>query len=179
MRPTVDRYATDSWPICHRQLTDIPPTADRYTTDSWPTYHRQLTDIPPTYDRYSVEMRRRNIDRYSADGLSLWVPNVGRRSLDSRPPLDRQSADGRSTDGRLSSDCRSTVDQLSTAIVSTAIAVDIAVDITYSKHDPKSNFLKIWLEKGEICKTHLRHDGQNTDLQSWRLPFRLSTIERT
>ena len=45
MRPTVDRYATDSWPIYHRQLTDTPPTVDRHITDSWPIYHRHMTDI--------------------------------------------------------------------------------------------------------------------------------------
>ena len=108
-----DWYATDSWPICDRQLTDMRPTAGRYATDSWPTYHRQLTDIPPTYDRYSVEVCRRNIDRYSADGLSLCRPTGGRLSTDCRPPLDRQSIDSRSIFERLSIDSRLTVDRLS------------------------------------------------------------------
>ena len=43
---------------------------------------------------------------------------------------------------RLSSDCRSTIDRMSTDI-----AVDIAVNITYSKHDPDI-FLKGYYLKG-------------------------------
>ena len=44
-------------------------------------------------------------------------------------------------------------------------------------------FLNIWIEEiEEIFKTHLKHGGQNTDPQSrdnpWRLPCRMSTIER-
>ena len=31
-------------------------------------------------------------------------------------------------------------------------------------------FLKIWLEKEEICYTHLKHGGQNTNLQSMDYP---------
>ena len=73
------------------------PTADRYATDSWPTYHWQLTDIPPTYDRYSVEVCRRNIDRYSADGLSLCRPTVDHLSIDSRSTGERLALDSRST----------------------------------------------------------------------------------
>ena len=91
----------------------MPPTVDRYATDSWPTYHRQLTDIPPTYDRYSVEVRLRNIDRYSADSLSLSRPTGGRISTDTRPPVGRQSTDCRPTLGRPSTDYRSTIDRLS------------------------------------------------------------------
>ena len=45
-------------------------------------------------------------------------------SIDSRPSVDRVSIDSRSS-----------VDRVSTA-TSTDIAVDIAVDSTYSKHDP-------------------------------------------
>ena len=129
----------------------MPPTVDRYATDSWPTYHRQLTDIPPTYDRYSVEVRLRNIDRYSADSLSLSRPTGGRISTDSRPTVDRHSTACRSTVHRLSTDSRSTIDRLSIDYrptidrlstdyrstidryidrLSTDIAVDIAVDIT-------------------------------------------------
>ena len=141
---THDWNATDSWSICDRQLTDMPPTVDRYATDSWPTYHRQLTDIPPTYDRYSV--RRRNIDRYSADGLSLCRPNGGRHStdcdhlsIDSRSTLDREAVDCRATVDRLSIDCRSTIDRYIDR-VSTDIAIDIAVDITCSKHDPNNYY---------------------------------------
>ena len=44
--------------------------------------------------------------------------------MDSRPSVDRQVTE-----------CRSSVDRVSTA-TSTDIAVDIAVAITYSKHDP-------------------------------------------
>ena len=32
---TLDWYSNDSWPIYHRQLTDIPPTVDRYITHKW------------------------------------------------------------------------------------------------------------------------------------------------
>ena len=67
--------------------------------------------------------------------------DVGRQSIDtrrlilvdSRSTLDRQSVDSRSTVDRVSIEYRSSVDRLSTA-TSTDIAVDIAVDITYSKH---------------------------------------------
>ena len=31
-------------------------------------------------------------------------------------------------------------------------------------------FFKIWLEKEQICKTHFKHGGQNTDLQSMDYP---------
>ena len=56
-------------------------------------------------------------------------------AVDSRSILDRHSVDTRSTVDRESTECRPSVDRLSTA-TSTDIAVDIAVDITYSKHDP-------------------------------------------
>ena len=38
---------------CLRKPLDSPAklTHDWYSTDSWPIYHRQLTDISPTYDR--------------------------------------------------------------------------------------------------------------------------------
>ena len=32
---TVDRYATNSQPILHRQSTDIPQTVYQYSTDNW------------------------------------------------------------------------------------------------------------------------------------------------
>ena len=69
-------------------------------------------------------MRRRNIDRYSADSLSHYRPTIDRLSTDYRPTIDR-----------LSTDCRPTINRLSTAI-STATSTDISVDITHSKQDP-------------------------------------------
>jgi len=54
-------------------------------------------------------------------------------AVDSRSTLDRYSIDTRSTVDRESTEYRSSADRLSTAT-----STDIAVDITYSKHDPKS-----------------------------------------
>ena len=117
MRPTVDRYATDSWPICHRQLTDMRPTVDRYTTDSWPTYQRQLTDMPPIVDRHindswpiyhrhmtdirstAISTASRYIDHQSAISTasrSTVDRRSGRQSIDSRLTVDRHSIDSRS-----------------------------------------------------------------------------------
>ena len=87
------------------------PTVDRYATDSWPTYHQQLTDITPTYDRYSVEVRWRSIDRYSGDTLSLCRPNIDRLSTNSGPTLDGLSVDSRPTVDRLTIVYRSTIDR--------------------------------------------------------------------
>ena len=71
--------------------------------------------MSPTYDRWSVEVRRRNIDRYSADSLSHDLLTIDRLSTDYRPLY------------------RPSVDRLPTAI-STAISVET----TYSKQDPLS-----------------------------------------
>ena len=113
---THDWYSNDSWPIYHRQLTNIPPTVHRYTTDSWLIYHRQLTD---SKSRCVVEI-----------------------STDTRPivylTIDRLSTDYPQTIHRLSTDYRPSIDQLSTAIstaMSTAMSTDISVDITHSKQD--------------------------------------------
>ena len=107
----------------------MPPTVDRHITDSWPICHRHMTDIRSRcVDRY--------IDRQSTDSRSMYLSTVDRLSIDTRSTVDRQSIDTRSTLDRESTECRSSIDRLSTA-TSTDIAVDIAVDITYSKHDPK------------------------------------------
>ena len=65
-------------------------------------------NIPPTVDRYitEVEVRRRNIDRYSADSLSHYRPTIDRLSTDYRPTVDRLSTDYRPTVDRLSTDYR-------------------------------------------------------------------------
>ena len=81
-------------------------------------------------------MRRRNIDRYSADSLSHYRPTIDRPSTDYRPTIDRPSTD-----------CRPTIDRLSTAI-STAMSTDISVDITYSKQDPPR------VDAGNVWYTH-------------------------
>ena len=100
--------------------------------------------MPPTYDRYSVEVRLRNIDRYSADSLSLSRPTGGRISTDSRPTVDRHSTACRSTVHRLSTDSRSTIDRLSIDYRPLyRSTVDRCsgrhyVAITYSKHDPRT-----------------------------------------
>ena len=62
--------------------------------------------------------------------------HIDRLSTDYRPTIHRVSTECRSTVHRVSIDSRSSVDRVSTA-TSTDIAVDIAVDSTYSKHDPK------------------------------------------
>ena len=80
-------------------------------------------------------------------------------SIDSRPSVDRQSIECRSTVDRVSIDTRSTVDRVSTA-TSTDIAVDIAVDSTYSKHDP-------------ICLPRF-HDGLSVYLSR-----KLETVQKT
>ena len=46
-------------------------------------------DIPPTYDRYSVEVRLRNIDRCSANSLSLSRPSLDLLSTDYQPSFDQ------------------------------------------------------------------------------------------
>ena len=71
-------------------------------------------------------MRRRNIDRYSADSLSHYRPTIDRLSTDYRPTVDRLSTDYRPL-------YRPSVDRLSTAI-----STDRSVDTTYSKQDPKN-----------------------------------------
>ena len=53
----------------------------------------------------------------------------------SRLTIDRLSSDYRPSVDWLSTECRPSVDRVSTA-TSTDIAVDIAVDATYGKHDP-------------------------------------------
>ena len=144
------------------------PTVDRYATDNWPTYHRQLADIQPTYDRYSVEMcrplYRPPVDRLSVDVAVDTRSIVGRLSIDSRPSVDRQSTECRSSVDRVSIECRPSVDRLSTA-TSTAIAVDIAVDITYSKHDPKILLWLNWLKQNVIMKM----------LRKWIKGYKLKT----
>ena len=87
-------------------------------------------------DRYMSAKCRRGIGNLkSYVGRHTCPSTVDRVAVDSRSTLDRHSIDTRSTLDRESTECRSTVDRLSTA-TSTDIAVDIAVDITYSKHDP-------------------------------------------
>ena len=68
-------------------------------------------------------------------GWHTYRPTIDRLSTECRPSVDRQSTECRSTVDRVSIDSRSSVDRVSTA-TSTDIAVDIAVDSTYSKHDP-------------------------------------------
>ena len=71
-----------------------------------------------------------NVDRYK--GMTL-----GRHTC--RPTDDRHSTDTRSSVGRLSIVSRPSGDTVSIEcrpLPSTDMAVDIAVDITYSKHDP-------------------------------------------
>ena len=86
---THDWYSNDSWPIYHRQLTDIPPTVDWYTTDSWPIYHRHMTD---SKSRCVVEI--------STDTRPIVYLTIDRLSTDYRPTIDR-----------LSTDCRPTIDR--------------------------------------------------------------------
>ena len=67
---THDWYSNDSWPIYHRQLTDIPPTVDRYITDIWPIVGRGASRpiVYPTLDWLSTDYRplyRPSVDRLS------------------------------------------------------------------------------------------------------------------
>ena len=72
----------------------------------------------------------RRTSRPTIDWLSTdYPPSVDRVSIDSRPSVDRVSIERRPS-----------VDRVSTA-TSTDIAVDVAVDTTYSKHDPITNWL--------------------------------------
>ena len=98
-------------------------------------------------------MHLRNIDRYSADSLSLSRPTGGRISTDSRPTVDRHSTACRSTIDRLSIDYRSTIDRLSIDYrplyrstvdrYSGRHSGRHYVAITYSKHDPKNSRLPL------------------------------------
>ena len=106
---THDWYATDSWPICHRQLTDISPTVDRYTTDIWPIFGRGAsTKYRPILGRWFIAL-----------------------STEYRSTLDRLSTTSRSIVDRLSMDSRSTIER-----DIDRVSTDIAVDITYNKHGP-------------------------------------------
>ena len=78
--------------------------------------------------------------------------HIDRLSTDYRPTIHRVSTECRSTVDRVSIDSRSSVDRVSTA-TSTDIAVDIAVDTTYSKHDPSIFWSDIQkTKKGKIEK---------------------------
>ena len=90
-----------------------------------------------------------HIDRLSTD----YRPTIHRVSTECRSTVDRVSINSRSSVDRQSIECRSTVDRVSTA-TSTDIAVDIAVDSTYSKHDPKFLLLEnVCLHKGHVSLT--------------------------
>ena len=62
---THDWYSNDSWPIYHRQLTDIPPTVDRYITDiSCPIVSRGASSkYRPILGRYICRPLYRPISR--------------------------------------------------------------------------------------------------------------------
>ena len=94
---------TDSWPICHRQFTDIPPTVDWYTTDSWPIYHQHMTDS-----------KSKCVVQLSTDTRPIVYLTIDRLSTNYRPTIDRLSTNYRPTVDRLSTDYRPTVDRLST-----------------------------------------------------------------
>ena len=81
-------------------------------------------------DRLSTDYRL-NIDRLS----TKCRPSVDGQSTECRSTGDRVSIECRPSVDRVSIECRPSVDRVSTA-TSTDIAVDIAVAITYSKHDP-------------------------------------------
>ena len=112
-------------------------------------------------------MRRRNIDRYSADSLSHYRPTIDPLSTDHRPTIDRLSTDYRPTIDRLSTDYRPTIDRLSTdyrptvdryidrlsTAISTAMSTDISVDITHSKQDPRTDVIIT------VNTSHLIHRG--------------------
>ena len=95
-------------------------------------------------------MRRRNIDRYSADSLSHYRPTIDPLSTNHRPTIDRLSTNYRPTVDRY-------IDQLSTAI-STAMSTDISVDITHSKQDPR-----IIHHHSYMSKTHSWEHNINTN----------------
>ena len=101
-------HVTDTW-----HMTDIRPTVDQYTTDSWPIYHRQLTNITPTRDRYLMEMRLQNVNWHSADSWLLYWPTIAWLSTDIWLTINWLSTDYQPTIDRLSADIyRSTIDRL-------------------------------------------------------------------
>ena len=76
IRPTVDRYTTDSWPICHRHMTDSRSRCVvEISTDTrsivYPTIDWLSTDGRPTIDRLSTDYRL--LHRPSVDRLSTAI----------------------------------------------------------------------------------------------------------
>ena len=90
----------------------------------WPIHRSSTGQVSANY--------RRSVGQVSAKCLR-GIGDLKAISADIH--IDRLSTDYRPTIHRVSTECRSTVDRVSTA-TSTDIAVHIAVDSTYSKHDP-------------------------------------------
>ena len=77
----------------------------------------------------------RYIGRRSGQHSIATRPTLGRLSTDSRSTIDREVVDSRSSVNRYSVD-RAINHRPSLNRVSTPTSTEIAVDITYSKHDP-------------------------------------------
>ena len=102
----------------------------------WPIHRSSIGQVSANY-RPSVGQVSAKCLRGIGDLKAISADiHIDRLSTECRPSVDRQSTECRSTVDRVSIDSRSSVDRVSTA-TSTDIAVDIAVDSTYSKHDPK------------------------------------------
>ena len=119
---------------------------------------------------------RRSVGEVSVTWKAMLADiHVGRVSVDSRSTLDRYSIDTRSTVGR----SRSTVDRVSIEYRRPLrIAVDIAVDITYSKHDPVLQHLWPWSD-WDLCvliTVCLCHETFQMNLETYLLVTLLDTI---
>ena len=84
-------------------MTNIRPTVDQYTTDSWPIYHRQSTDTPPGYDRLSTDtvvdistQTRPIVSRYIDQLSTDYRRTIGQ--LSNCRPIYRSSINWLSTD---------------------------------------------------------------------------------
>ena len=103
----------------------------------WPIHRSSIGQVSANYRRSVGQVSAkclRGIGDLKAISADI---HIDRLSTDYRPTIHRVSTECRSTVDRVSIDSRSSVDRVSTA-TSTDIAVDIAVDSTYSKHDPIS-----------------------------------------
>ena len=78
---------------------------------------------------HMTDIRSRCVGKISTDTRRMVHRSVHRISVDTRSIVDWLSVDSRSSSDRVST-------AMSTATSPDIIAVNIAVDITYSKHDP-------------------------------------------
>ena len=145
-----------------RVLTNHRPSVDQPSTECRPITGRYIGQVSvkyrPIIGQLSAKCRRGIGDLKSYIGRHTSRPTIDRLSTECRPSVDRQSTKCRPTVDRVSIECRSSVDRVSTA-TSTDIAVDIAVDITYSKHDPRTAPLFTEITTIKLCGSSVFIDG--------------------